>query len=360
MSTYEFREYCRQRDSESYGDLLNQGFQVPKGQNFLEDFPIWSDPFSQSSKIKKFCIYLDHQIVASASIRIAELRLMESPRNSPLSTCSGLEDLNLSVRGVQVALLGAVVCHERHRGQGLATRVVLEALNWARQQRASFVFLWSAEHSFYQKLGFLPFGVQVRCSLRALLESQKRQSFQSHFQLQKGFNPGILAQIKERRGGLVNDLSLDHYYRAHTHVQWYSLGGVEQVSAFAAVGRGIDLDQHVHEWGGDSQQLIQLLGLIQRENPEAIFLSSVQGLDQLFPQWRSIGQGSQGVSPISTPILEPLCLAYPIEGTFLSRWGLRGQESDLDSHFVLRQRGATGESMTLDQSAFWFWGLDAS
>ena len=336
MGTYELRVCSRVSDPSSYVELLNQSFNVPVGQSFLRDFPIWSHVFADQPSIRRFCIESGGRIVATASIRCMEV----CPNSSTV-----------------IAVLGAVACHPDHRGQGLATRLIQQAMNWARSQKVSLVFLWSSEYAFYEKLGFQPFGIQVRCPLRLLLSAPESLTLSPP---QRGLNAGILQRLRARDVPWVKDLGEDRFYPAHPHVQWYSLGTPNQVSAYAAIGRGIDLSEHVHEWGGDPEDLIRLLGWIERENSQRILLSSISALDHLFPSWRRLGVSHIPGDLPHSAVLEPLCLAHPIEGRFPAWWSLRGGVPELALSEMISESQWENSSRIWDQNSFWFWGLDAS
>jgi hypothetical protein len=81
-----------------------------------------------------------------------------------------------------------------------------------------------------------------------------------------------MVSFRKRENGLALQSSDRQWLSAHKNVQWYWSGSAERPGAYAAIGRGIDLQNIVHEWGGNAAELRALLGAIHRDHPEAVLL----------------------------------------------------------------------------------------
>jgi GNAT superfamily N-acetyltransferase len=238
---------------QDFARLLNQSFPVKKGEEFFWDFPVWDEKILPSSQsIARFGVF--------------------SKADSSLVACTGVRMANLKAgsTNIKVALVGGVATDPRHQRQGLATELVGFSLRWAADRGASAVFLWGSEHSLYQKLGFDLCGTQQLIPLRELSASFK-ESIPANLKVHRGWAPTLLALMKERKSGLTLSESDRVWIEAHSqdHIEWYYTGSREVPTAYAAVGRGIDLHQIVHEWGGEPKDLHSLFHFLSVKHPDA-------------------------------------------------------------------------------------------
>jgi GNAT superfamily N-acetyltransferase len=258
--------------------LLNHSFQVPEDHAFLGDFPIWDDCIVPSSEeIVRLGAYIagSKELAACAGVRMARL-----------STPSG---------ALPVALIGAVATHESYRGAGLASGLVSLATEWAQTRGACAVFLWGSEYSLYNRLGFELCGAQVMIPLDSLSFAET-----AALSVQTGWDHSIFQRMKAREGGLALADSDERWMASHRSVEWFWLGEGQNCNAYAAVGRGIDLENIVHEWGGEPSALRSLLGWLKRERPGLTILGAPWILERF-------GIDSQNAQP------EFLCLAQVLQ-----------------------------------------------
>ncbi|MDR3608887.1 MAG: GNAT family N-acetyltransferase [Oligoflexia bacterium] len=242
---------------QQFSRLLDQAFQLAPGMHYLDDFPIWSAAGAgERSVIRLGAVSDEGDLMAGAGLRLASIR-------------------TLSGDAVRAALIGAVATGERFRGQGLATRLVAQALARARDAGAAVALLWGAEHSLYAKLGFTLCGSQILIPLQSLELPKAGGS------LEKGWNPGIFDLLMKRGSGVILTPQDRVWIEAHRHVDWYWVGPRTAPDAYAAVGRGIDLGGLVHEWGGEPSALKALLGSLRAERPELTLLGSSRDVEKL-------------------------------------------------------------------------------
>ena len=76
--------------------------------------------------------------------------------------------------------------------------------------------------------------------------------------------------------GLSISAADESWIRAHANVQWYWTGSPEAPTAYAAFGRGMDLPNMVHEWGGDQWELRSIFKRICERNPAAELLANAK------------------------------------------------------------------------------------
>lgn len=239
---------------EAFSRLLDRAFPVPPGGHFLSDFPIWDDRFSPGQQVRRLGIFdanadSEGRLLGCAGLRIARLKTANGP--------------------LPVALIGAVATDPSARGQGLASRLISEAIEQARREGAAMILLWGSEHSLYARFGFELCGTQVRVALAELSAPRVGAAVRT------GWNPSILSSLMTQRpGGLCLDPAQDAaWISAHRNVRWFWAGDEREPLAYAALGRGIDLAHMVHEWGGDREALTEIFSAILTEDSEAQLLA---------------------------------------------------------------------------------------
>lgn len=280
------------RSHEQWEALLNANFPVGEGASFFDDFPVWKRELSPPETLK-IGAFRDGQLASAAAARIALMRT---------------EDAD-----VRVAILGGVVTHPSHRGRGLASNIVSFALEWAESQNAQAILLWTQEHALYERLGFQQVGRQVTVPLSRI---QLRQNVS--IQVNEGWVPALFEKLKNRPLGLrLTDSDLG-WVSAHKNVRWFWSGSPENPTAYAAIGKGIDLTGLVHEWGGDPRALASLLFEVRNRVPYASVLGH--------PVWLAANLLCEEAL---TARFEPLCMARSLRGDGalpepLWLWGVDG------------------------------------
>lgn len=238
--------------------LLNHSFQVPEDHAFLGDFPIWDESIVPSSEeIVRLGAYTagKQQLAACTGVRMAHL-------NTP----SG---------ALPVALIGAVATQEAFRGAGLASGLVSLAADWAKSRGAAAVFLWGSEYSLYHRLGFELCGAQVMIPLDSISFSEPAAT-----NAQVGWDRAVFRQMRKRSGGLLLSDADERWLSAHRSVEWFWIGDGQSCDAYVAIGRGIDLTNIVHEWGGGPQALRSLLAWLKATRPGLTLLGAPWTLAQ--------------------------------------------------------------------------------
>jgi GNAT superfamily N-acetyltransferase len=294
---------------EQLSDLLDVCFSVPAGQHFFDDFPVW-DPSFCAKGVRYFEAKhpVSQELMGACGARTLDLKINPSAHGG-------------GALRVKVAILGAVCCHPNFRKQGIASRLVQEATEWAKFEGAAAAFLWGAQQTLYERQGYRFMGAQMRVPLGTLGLSP--WDLTESDPVRHGWTDSLFDLLMPRPDGLVLEKNDLNWYAAHRHVEWYYLGNPQLPTAYAAVGRGIDLKDHVHEWGGSPEDLRTLFRAILKRHPKAILLGSPQRL--------------QGLSlDLRAGINEFLC-----------------QAKILDSADPLGV--STGSNQGL-----WLWGLDAS
>jgi hypothetical protein len=161
----------------------------------------------------------------------------------------------------KAAAIGSVVTSPDERGRGLSTNIIESCLEGASSADCDFAILWTDLFDFYRRLQFELAGSEV-----SILLSKKQ------------LNPNLKAGYKYLDSSKIAPEALLRIYQSHTVNSHRSLEEVRQslaipntkfasawdhqghLAAYAAIGKGADLDGYIHEWGGS---ISALLGLFQ-------------------------------------------------------------------------------------------------
>jgi GNAT superfamily N-acetyltransferase len=327
---------------EQFSALLDRCFPVKPGTHFLDDFPVWDEGVGPT-KVIRIGLFEGPVLAASTGLRVVELQIGSG--------------------AVPVGIIGAVATDPSYRGKGLATHVVAAAVQQAEKVGAVAVFLWGSEHEMYQRLGFELCGEQVRAPLSALQLPPVGPPRPS-----TGWTPGIFRAMRARGSGLKFEESDARWLAAHKNVEWHWLGSAEAPTAYAGIGRGIDLSNMIHEWGGTTPALMSLLSHLRLTHPQVELLGSPTLL-------RDHG--------IETEAMEFLCMARVLnpaklfatyfpgipfkaertaEGWMLTLEGACAEVSPGELTQVMLSR-ASGDLLPWGKYfplRFWLWGLDGA
>jgi len=323
--------------------LLDRAFPVPAGAHFFDDFPIWDEEIVPSGgAVLRLGAFEGEKLLSCAAIRVAELKI---PGSTKRLAC---------------AVIGAVATAEDARGQGHASLLVEELERAARQERVSLLLLWGSEHSMYRRLGFELCGRQAVARLARLPVGTGTAAAA----VRTGWVDGLWGCLARRDDGLALTAADRAWVGAHRNVEWFWTGSAADPSAWAAIGRGIDLGGYVHEWGGDPAALMEVLGAVQARHPQALVLGSERGIQAL------------GLEPDA---VEGLCLAKVLDPATVLRayrpsnlvqaehtsegWQVAcgsARFSNLtDSALSLALFGSPSQVDTSLNLPLWVWGLDA-
>jgi GNAT superfamily N-acetyltransferase len=278
----------------AWEELLREGFPVDAKRSFFDDFQVWRH---NSPLIKRLGIFLGETLISAGGVRIAEMQLSLG-------------------RFEKVALIGGMVTHAAHQRQGHSKRV-LEALEQsARDEAASCVCLWAGEaEPMYLSVGYRHCGVQGIYPVGSMSLKQPV----AQINVKEGWDPHIFDALLKRERGLRITEQDRNWIESQKSVHWYWCedGGVFR--AFVAEGKGIDLVQMIHEWGGSMPHVRGLIAELARRQPTLSVLSRNDWLE-----------AEHGVSTAEMKI--PMAL-------------VRGLKADFSFESFAR--------------AGWFWGLDS-
>lgn len=161
----------------------------------------------------------------------------------------------------KVGAIGSVVTDDAHRGQGLSTQVINDCLKKAEEQSCDIAILWTDIFDFYRRMGFELAGSEISFVIENEFDlpnnnlrfsTDSKVSPEAIHRLYSGHSVSSVRSVEETR----KFLSIP---QTKVYTAWESNG---QLAAYAIEGKGIDLGGYIHEWGGNVQSLISLLGFV--------------------------------------------------------------------------------------------------
>jgi predicted N-acetyltransferase YhbS len=225
---------------------------------------------------------------------------------------------------LKIAVIGAIATAPAWRKKGYSKRILEWLIGEAEASGADGCLLWSDNPEFYARFGFKPVGKQLLYPLKNLdvpvpAEDLKLEPVWT--------SEEVLPLYEQHRSRVMRE-----------HQDWKDLERITSclhfqardregtVQAYAGVGRGKDMVNVIHEWGGTAQGLFLVL---QR------FLEAERGLFWL-----------------SHPILED-----PVR-SLLDSQGIKPETGPMGLFYTCEAGKKRAElPKILDQ--LWFWGLDS-
>lgn len=180
-----------------------------------------------------------------------------------------------------VGLIGAVATAAADRGHGHAAAALDHCEEWLREEGCAAALLWADVPDFYQKRGYVEAGTEC------VIYVPKFGGLDSAGTCEL-YHPDLLHDVERVRARETARTdrpraeSEHHYQFSGTSVFVYKeCSG--RVSAYAAIGRGGDLENVIHECGGSAQGIFALIShIINIKNMDAaVWLVSPHRADLL-------------------------------------------------------------------------------
>jgi len=168
---------------------------------------------------------------------------------------------SLRLRG---GLIGSVATHPEHRRRGLGTRLLRRAEETLLERGCRFALLWADDPGFYLERGYVPFGREHDY----ILVSELREALPAP----RGVRP-----LRSEDVPFLHRIHERHSVRAHRSPEemaaLLAVPGMltlvrERAAspthpslpvAYACLGRGRDLGDAIHDWGGEPEDVLALL-----------------------------------------------------------------------------------------------------
>lgn len=175
-----------------------------------------------------------------------------------------VREFRLGARTIRGGLIGSVATDPAWRRQGLATRLLEQAEETLRARGCLFALLWADDPGFYLKRGYAPFGSECDYLLVSELALVLPEPSGVR-ELRAGDEP-FLHRLHARHAERVERMPEET--RALFGVPGMLTLVRECASApthpalpvaYACLGRGRDLEDAIHDWAGEPEDVLALL-----------------------------------------------------------------------------------------------------
>jgi GNAT superfamily N-acetyltransferase len=169
----------------------------------------------------------------------------------------------------KVAGIGSVVTHENYRNQGFSQKVLTDCLAVASNQKCDIAILWTHLHDFYRKVGFELAGTEISYTFQNEFNPPRTGL---RFSNDKNISAEALNRLYSQHSvGSVRTADEIRQYLKIPHTRIYTAWNVDNtLAAFAIEGKGADLQNYIHEWGGQVPELLSLMSYVRKEKKQAV------------------------------------------------------------------------------------------
>ncbi len=248
-------EALQPKDFDEVSDLIDRCMRPEATLSMTEDFPLL---VGQGAKSRRLVVKDEGRIVSHVAVRLATIRTSQN---------NGL---------IQCANFGAVCTDPDARGRGFAASLMRMQLTEARLAGVELAMLWSEVEGFYERLGFHYAGVESRYLVRyadllgvtPIAARWHRSHDVDALMGLRAEDPCPVARPQAEAQVL---------FRLPKSKTLVAEEG-QSIAAYVTLGKGLDFEGAVCEWGGNFGTVLSLLRI----------LMSAEGLDSVLllgPQW---------------------------------------------------------------------------
>ncbi len=165
---------------------------------------------------------------------------------------------------LKIAGIGSVVTDPAHRQMGLSSKIISSCLDEARAQDCDLAVLWTDQYDFYRRFGFELCGFEPSYFIEKPIPTESPISISNRFLVGKHVAPEAIHRLYLKHpNASVRTVEEIRSFLNIPQAQIYSSWNAEgQLVAYAVEGKGLDLPGYIHEWGGETEDLIRLLNYI--------------------------------------------------------------------------------------------------
>ena len=193
-------------------------------------------------------------------------RTLELERDGAVrSACAILaRDFHVAGRRLRAGLIGSVATDPAWRGRGLATELLAKAEAELRAQGCLFALLWAEDPAFYLARGYAPFGAEddylLVDELIPLLPepSGVRELAPGDVPFLRRLHAQHPAHVERSEAEFAALLTIPGM-RVLVRARAAAAGHPALPVAYACLGRGRDLADTIHDWGGATEDVLALV-----------------------------------------------------------------------------------------------------
>lgn len=160
----------------------------------------------------------------------------------------------------KIGAIGSVVTSPEFRNQGLSSQNINNCLQMAKDQDCELAVLWTDQFDYYKKFGFEAAGYEYTYQLS---KTQPVNTDLKYLKTSK-VDPNALVRLyNQHTVGCVRTADDFQKFLAIPNSNIYTAWTKDNVLvAYAAEGKGLDLQNFVHDWAGGTSQLLDLLNWV--------------------------------------------------------------------------------------------------
>ncbi len=192
----------------------------------------------------------------------------------PLSACVlWPAHFRIGTSRLRTGVVSLVYTDTEMRRQGLAARVVAAAVEAAATHDLGLTLLWSEQDALYRAAGFEPIGTETLLHLDADTSARAEQALASRddatpllLSRPRGADWQAIAAMRSTRpcGLDFSGEDLTRLSAIPDTSTWIAKAG-DTLAGFAMRGRGDDLTEVIHEWGGEPAAALHCCRALMRE-----------------------------------------------------------------------------------------------
>lgn len=176
---------------------------------------------------------------------------------------------------LKIGAIGSVVTDSQKRGQGLSSQILNACIDEAKKQDCDIAMLWTNLYDFYRKLNFELAGIEESiCFDTEFTANTAGLRFVSGTKV----SPEAIHRLySQHTVGSVRNLEDIRKFLSIPNTHLYTAWDVQgNLAAYAVEGKGADLTNYIHEWGGSVTRLLALFSHIRKEkkNPVTVIVGS--------------------------------------------------------------------------------------
>lgn len=165
----------------------------------------------------------------------------------------------------KVGAIGSVVTSPEHRNNGYSTHNIENCLEHAAKQECDLAILWTDQFDFYRKMGFELAGYEQTYVLNRAYDIKNKKL---RFIKDNKVDPAAIQKLYSQHTvhAIRTNDEISQFLKipqCHLYTAWNEYN---QIVAYAAEGKGVDLTNYIHEWGGQVDALIDLFAFILEQN----------------------------------------------------------------------------------------------
>lgn len=161
----------------------------------------------------------------------------------------------------KIGAIGSVVTDPAYREQGHSRKNIENCIELAHKQDCDLVVLWTDQFDFYRKFGFELAGYDYSYVIDQQLPIQNKNL---RFVSGNNVDPEALQKIYALHTvqAIRNTEDFRQFLKIPNSNLYTAWGPDNKLMAYAVEGKGADLQNYVHEWGGQVDALTDLLNHI--------------------------------------------------------------------------------------------------